>query len=131
MANPAYEALDRFGTLLIKRVRAKAIQDWEKLLDGRMKGETAERLRPDLQRLDSEELALVGKLVPMIVDTALHHLLWALEQDDTVDIAVKTRGENVPSLREVSDGLAGELYRWISLFGENIDGESNGEVERG
>jgi hypothetical protein len=117
MAPPATkEALAHFGELLIRRVREKAILDWTKILDGRMKGETAERLRPELSRLDPGELALIERLVPQIVDTALHHLLWTLEQEESVDIAVKTSAGVVPSLREVSDGLAGELYEWIPRF---------------
>ena len=119
MAPPAIrEALDHFGELLIKRVREKAILDWTKILDGRMKGETAKRLRSELSRLGRGELALIERLVPQIVDTALHHLLWALEQEESVDVAVKTSSGVVPSLREVSDGLAGELYGWIPRFGE-------------
>ena len=110
------EALDRFGEILIKQVRDKAILDWTKILDGRMKSETAERLRPELSRLDPGELALIERLVPQIVDTALHHLLWTLEQEESVDIAVKTPAGAVPSLREISDGLAGELYGWIPRF---------------
>lgn len=117
------EALDQFGKLLIERVREKAILDWTKILDGRMKGETAERLRPDLSRLSPSELALVGRLVPQIVDTALHHLLWALEQDESVEIVVKTPTGAVPSLREASDGLAGELYDWISRFSTEVHEE--------
>jgi hypothetical protein len=118
MTPPAKEALDRFGELLIKRVRDKAILDWRKILDGRMKGETAERLRPEISRLGPGELALIERLVPQIVDTALHHLLWTLEQEESIGIAVQTPAGAVPSLREVSDGLAGELDRWIVRFGK-------------
>lgn len=117
VTSAAQEALDRFGSLLVNRVREKAIQDWTKILDGRMKGESAERLRPELSRLEPGDLALIERLVPMIVDTAMHHLLWALEQEESVDIAVKGEGATVPSIREVSDGLAGELYDWIRRFG--------------
>ena len=103
------EALDCFGALLIECVREKAIQDWTKILDGRMKGETAEHLRPDVSRLEPGELVFIQRLVPMIVDTTLHHLLWTLEQEPSVDIAVRTQRAVVPSLRDISDGLAGEL----------------------
>ena len=110
------EALDRFGEILIRRVRDKAILDWTKILDGRMKGDSAERLRPELSRLNSSELVLIERLVPQIVDTTLHHLLWTLEQEESVDVAVKMPAGAVPSLRDVSDGLAGELYGWIPRF---------------
>jgi len=61
-------------------------------------------------------MALIERLVPKIVDTVLHHLVWTLEQVEDVDIAVHLRNGSVPSLREVIDGLAGELYDWIEWF---------------
>jgi len=33
-------------------------------------------------------MALIERLVPKIVDTVLHHLVWTLEQVEDVDIAV-------------------------------------------
>ena len=115
------QALDHFGEILIKRVRAEAILDWTKILDGRMKGVRAERLRPELSGLDPGQMALIQRLLPQVVDTVLHHLLWTLEQEESIDVAVRTAEGLVPSLREVSDGLAGELYGWIPRFGEADD----------
>jgi len=110
------EVLDRFGKLLMEQVRDESIEDWTYILDGSMKGETAEKFRPELSRLDSGTLALIERLVPEIVDTTLHYLLWTLDQEESVEIAVKTPAGKVPSLREVSDGLAGDLYDWIPRF---------------
>lgn len=112
------EALDRFGELLIRKVRGKAIADWSKLLDGRMKGETAARLGPAIALLAPSERHLLGRLVPEIVDSTLHHLLWSLDQDTSVSVAVKTSEGTVGSVREASDGLAGELYEWIPRFSD-------------
>jgi hypothetical protein len=109
-------ALDVFGELLVTRVREKAIRDWMKQLDGRMKGETADRLRPDIEELGPGQLALLRRLVPQIVDTTLHHLLWTLEQERSIEVLVS--GSSGPeSVRSLSDGLPGELYEWIERFG--------------
>ena len=109
-------ALDLFGELLVTRVREKAILDWMKQLDGRMKGETADRLRADIAVLGETQLALLRQLVPQIVDTTLHHLLWTLEQERSVEVVVVGSGGS-QSLRNLSDGLPGELYEWIERFG--------------
>jgi len=118
------DALDRFGEFLVKQVRDEAIWEWTEMLAGRMKGDIAERLRPKLSRLDPSTLALIGHLVPQIIDTTLHYLLWTLEQDEAIDIAVTTKTGRVPSLREVSDGLAGELFDWIPRFSDQGNEES-------
>src|SRR5262245_36542695 len=110
------EALDRFGELLVRRVWDQSIWHWTEILHGRMKGVTAEQLRPELSRLDHRQLVLVENLLPQIVETVLHYLLWTLEQEEDVDISVHLPNGVVPNLREVSDGLAGELYDWIPRF---------------
>jgi hypothetical protein len=111
------DALDRLGQTLITSVRTKAISDWQKILDGQMKGETADRLRPKISSLDSAHRDLLKKLVSEIVDTTLHQLLWTLDQDESIELLVRMPGGVVPSVREVSDGLAGQLYEWIPRFG--------------
>ena len=110
------DALNRFGEIVVRRVRDESVEQWMKILNGRAKGATAESLRPELSRLNRNQIALIERLVPMIVDTVLHHLLWTLEQVEDVDISVQLPNGVVPSLREVSDGLAGELYDWIEWF---------------
>jgi len=114
----AQTPLDYFGELLMRRVRDEAISDWDMIVDGRMKDEGSKIIRAELSHraFNKDQIDVIQWLVPQIVDTALHHLLWTLEQEENVDIAVKTRTKEVPSLREVSDGLAGELYDWIPRF---------------
>jgi hypothetical protein len=116
MSNPL---LDKFGELLITRVRDKAIGDWERIVSGQMRGATAERVKQQLASVDTQMRLVLLSLVPQIVDTTLHHLLWTVEQERSVDIV--TKGENgiAHSIRDVSDGLAGELYSeqgWIVRF---------------
>src|SRR5512138_1067219 len=103
----------------MQRVRDEAISDWDMILDGRMKDEHSQRLRGEFARLDLQAQAFISTLVPQIVDTTLHHLLWTLEQVDTVRVAVETADEPVPDIKEVSDGLSGEVYGpdgWMARF---------------
>lgn len=112
------EALDHFGDLLAKRVRDEAISDWDMILNGQMKDAESAEIAGRLTKLNlsDSQRAFIIDLIPRVVDTTLHHLLWTLEQEDTVDVAVKTPEGVVPSLRDASDGLAGELYGWIPRF---------------
>jgi predicted PhzF superfamily epimerase YddE/YHI9 len=111
--------LDYFGELLITRVRDKAILEWDMIVDGKMKDASSKEIKKNLMKFNAEQIDLVRRLIPQIVDTTLHHLLWTLEQEKSIDVAVKTDSEVVPSIREISDGLAGELYTedgWIMRF---------------
>ena len=112
-------ALDLFGRLLITKVRDEAISDWRMIIGGSMKGETSVKVREMLAPFSEQQRNVVISLVPKVVDTVLHHLLWTLEQTNEVKIGVLAHNQEVASLKEVSDGLAGELYSddgWIARF---------------
>src|SRR5689334_20472734 len=101
------DALDRFGALLIRRVRDEAICDWDMVLDGRFNDDESRRVREAVASFSPEQLSVLRRLVPKIVDTALHHLLWTLDQSEWVDVVVRSDGEADVSVRDASDGLAG------------------------
>ena len=83
--------LEAFGMFLMRRVRDKAIADWDKIVSGEMKGDSAARVQRELAEYGAEDIEVLRRLIPQIVDTTLHHLLWALEQDEQhVKVAVQT-----------------------------------------
>jgi hypothetical protein len=103
----------------MNRVRDEAIVDWDIIMAGRMKSDDAIKIRKRLSSFDQQNLAVLYRLVPRIVDTTLHHLLWTLDHVKSVDVSVRTVAGSLPSLREISDGLPGELYGdhgWIRRF---------------
>ena|SRR5438105_14089527 len=116
-------ALDLFGRLLMTKVRDEAISDWKMIVDGRMKGDKAAKVRRGLDRFTEEQRKIFLSLVPSVVDTVLHHLLGMFEQEDEVRLCVVADDVNVPNLSNVSDGLAGELYSdegWIARFSKEV-----------
>jgi hypothetical protein len=99
------------------RVRDKAISQWKMVAEGRMKADDSEKA--NLAQLDETGREVFLSLVPKVVDTVLHHLLWAVEQSDDFRIAADIGEEHVANLRDVSDGLPGELYSrngWIARY---------------
>lgn len=112
-------ALDFFGRLLMTKVRDEAISDWKMIVDGRMKGDRALRLRQILAPFSEEQLRVFLSLVPEVVDTVLHHLLWTFEQEDNIRLGVTAGNQEIPNLKDVSNGLSGELPSddgWIARY---------------
>lgn len=98
-------ALDRFGRILMSRVRDEAIRHCDAAADARG-GVT---------------------LVPKIVDETLHRLLSMIGDEDMVALSVFAAGKEHPSLREASDDLPGELYSergWIARFSKERRAEA-------
>jgi hypothetical protein len=111
-------ALDKFGQLLMRDVRDEAITDWKMIIDGRMKGDLAEKIREMLRNVSETDRKVLLQLIPGVVDTVLHHLLWTTEQQSDLQVGIKI-DDRIEELREISDGLPGELYTddgWISRY---------------
>lgn len=113
------ETLDIFGSLLMRRVRDQTISEWDKEIDGEMKGLTAQHIEGILNSLNAKQINVLHQLIPRIVDTSLFNMLIMLEEEKSIQIAVHSETGVTINLRDISDGLAGELYGsrgWISQF---------------
>ena len=88
-------ALDDFGRILMTKVRDEAVSDWNKIVDGRMKGERALQLHQILAAFSEEQRKVFILLIPEVVDTVLHHLLWTLDQRDDVMLGARSDDQNL------------------------------------
>ncbi len=108
--------LNKFGKILITEVRDGTIDSMNKMIDGTMKGTTAKLIRKKISILDKEQIEVLKWLIPEIVDCSLDNMLFMFEGHP--DLQLVFQGVD---LKEVSDGLAGELYTedgWIQKFSE-------------
>ncbi|MBD7970447.1 epimerase [Paenibacillus gallinarum] len=111
--------LDFFGQFLMERIRDEAIDDWERIFQGKMRDNESKKIFETLSTFSPEQVQFIANLFPKIVDTTLHHFLWTLEQEEDINVLVKATESKYSNIREISDGLAGELYTedgWISRF---------------
>jgi len=112
-------ALDRIGELLVKQVRDPSIDDIRNVLLGQTGGDDAEAVRKALAGVEAEALARFVAVIPELVDQVVHNLCVMLEEDEDLDLVLKTSAGDVAACEE-SDGLAGELYGengWLAQFG--------------
>lgn len=106
--------LNEFGQILIQETRDKTITRFEKMVDGSLKSISAKAVQEKFNGFSAEQLEVVEWLIPQIVDSSLHNLLFMIEEHPELEVIYK--GVNV---NEESDGLAGELYTedgWIEQF---------------
>lgn len=123
--NTNRDFLDKFGEFLMSEVRDRAIRNWESVISGRMRGERAQEMRTILADFSEDQLKTLVIIAPFIVDSMLHHLLFSLEGEEEIDVSVSIDGETRGQLRDMSDGLTGELYGdtgWIEKFSKYKQG---------
>ena len=111
-------ALDAFGELLIKRVRDETILLMKMKPDRPrpLMAWPAEEVRRRLQSFDAKQLELLEHVVAATVDTTLHSLLAMVEENEWIEISVRTEAGPVPSLRDASEGLTMDYWKWVSKF---------------
>lgn len=110
--------LNYFGKILMAEVRDETITSWDMMLNGKMKGITAQQVREKIAGFSDEQLEVLTWLIPKITDTCLHNLLVMLEQNDEVKVFLND-GKINTDIKEISDGLECELYTedgWIKRF---------------
>ena len=110
------DVLNEFGKILITEVRDGTIDSMNKMIDGTMKGTIAKLIRKKISILDKEQIEVLKWLIPEIVDFSLDSMLFMFEGHP--DLQLVFQGVD---LKEVSDGLSGELYTedgWIQKFNE-------------
>jgi hypothetical protein len=110
----AQETLDKFGEFLMKKYRDKGIFKADGLLSNYWKAPALKEMQDALAELSESQKQLVRKVVEEVLDSAMHDFLFAVTENE--DIQIRVDGENVA---ELSDGLHGESYGengWIAKY---------------
>jgi RPA family protein len=115
------ELLQKFGQILISEVRDEAIDKYEMIAAGTMKSAPAIELHNKLSQFNEDQLSVVRQTVVSSIDDVIHNFLWMLEQhEDDVDLLYSADEDtDKENIRELSDGLSGEIYTedgWIAKY---------------
>ena len=122
----AHPAVDKFGELVITKLRDCAIEFFDLAARGNWRAPSLQSLQTELVRQSPEQIDLIRRCLVRAVDHGMHDFLFALAEahDLGKGIEVVIDGQNVVSL---SDGLHGEQFGddgWITKFGKYPE-ESN------
>lgn len=115
------ELLEKFGQIIISEVRDEAIDKFQMIASGEMKSAAATSLHEKLTGFSKDELDVVREVVVSSIDDVLHNFLWMIEQHEE-DISVgcaEHEDSSKEDVRELSDGLSGEMYTedgWIAKY---------------
>ncbi|MFZ5968226.1 MAG: epimerase [Bacillota bacterium] len=111
-------ALDYFGRLIMSEVRDETITSWDMIINGKMKGLTAQQVREKISGFSEEQIEVLKWLIPKVTDSCLYNLLTVIEQNDELKVTISD-GQTDTDIKQISDGLGGELFTedgWITRF---------------
>ncbi|OOM72223.1 hypothetical protein [Clostridium sp. BL-8] len=112
------DILNEYGKILISDVRDRTIHSMDMMLSGKMNGVTAKRILEKVSSFSESQLESLKWLIPKIVDLSLHNMLVMIEENDEINVEISA-GDVSNNIKEVSDGLPGELYTedgWIMKY---------------
>jgi hypothetical protein len=121
------EELDRFGKLLIQRVRDDVITLLDATIDGRLAGQAEEPFGKITQSLSPDSAKALHALMPLAVDMTLQFFLSFIEQTGGLDLVINQTGDAL-SLKKLSAGLSDELHQksgWIARFSQQRSYETD------
>ena len=119
-------SLDVFGQLLMKYVRDETVSTWDRMIDGQLKGLTAQEVSKKTSDLSEEQLEVIKWMTPKIIDEGLHNLLFMFEECEELFLGLAKEKGRYEDIKEKSDGLSGELYTedgWIKRFSKERHNE--------
>lgn len=110
--------LEKFGKILIKEVFDASLERLNNIVDGNVKAPKLLTLHQELKNVDKNNVDIMRNFAKECIQNTLHNFLWMIEQSDGFDLVAKI-DDQTTSLKEISDGLCGELYTkegWIEKY---------------
>lgn len=111
--------LEDFGKMIIENVRDESIDTLEKEISDRINSYQGIQIRELLKDFNNEQIETILNLIPTVVDTSIHYFLEAIDSSENIKLLFDDKDLNPIDIKELSDGLAGELYSdegWIAKF---------------
>ncbi|MCG8710683.1 hypothetical protein JHU04_003982 [Brenneria sp. 4F2] len=110
------EILDDFGSSVMRMVRDRSLNDFERIQSGTLKSQTALALHHLLSEFDEKQKKAIKTLIIESIDRTIFNFLFMFEEDEDKKILASD-----VNINQISDGLAGELFTedgWINRFSQ-------------
>lgn len=114
-------SLDKFGALIVQKLRDSMLDKLEKLLRGESNARDDQQLQSQLAGFSEVQKQAVRDTVDQMIKAGMHDFLFAIQEDADANGPVKVLvdGQEVAKL---SDGLHGEIFGdegWIVRFSKH------------
>lgn len=111
-------SLDKFGQFIVTNLRDKAIEQYLMLERGELRGKAIQELQAKVASLSQDQKEIIRKVVIDVIDTAMHDLLFALQDahDRNLGVEVIVDGRNVAAESGMLHGEHLGAGGWIERY---------------
>ena len=113
--------VEEFGDIFMEAVWDSSILQMEMILSGKMKSQEAQILNKKINKLSGDDKKLVKEIIAETIRRSIFNVLNFFDGEENYFIGFDN-GEKIINIKELSDGLAGELYGengWIKRYSKN------------
>ncbi len=124
MSEDKQNIFEKFGQLLIEKVRDYTIYQMLELVNGKAKAPVLKKLYAHIEHLKEDEKENIKKIILVVIDNSISNFLWMLEQhEEFIDlIALDKNKSKICSIHDLSDGLCGEYWNFIEEHSQYFRG---------
>ncbi len=109
-------SLKLFGKCIID-VRDKSVTELHSVFTGVAKAPSLQIFVDYMKNISEREKSIVSKFLLDTIDTVLHNMLFMFhEHENEFQLVTKDEDGKDIILTQISDGLQGDLFRWIEEY---------------
>lgn len=114
--------VEYFGRILMECVRDRTIYSFDKVVEGKMRGETGEFYAEIMKDFTPKQIELLHNyIIPDLVDKCIFNLLHFIETSDDIDIVISSDTEE-KKLKQICDVFSSRLLSengWKDMYSKN------------
>lgn len=119
-SNRMYQAMAEevrtFGKLFAKYAYSGTLDDLSRHIDGRCTAPRIVEMRKKLESFSPEQIETLKLFIKEAVTTCMFNTMIMINESDEIKLLTDS-GCGEKELREISDGLEGDLWGWLEWFG--------------
>ena len=110
------EPVKKFGELFTNYVMNSTKEEIDSYISGKCTAPDAIKLREELNSFNPAQIETLKKFIFETITSCMFNTMIMINENDDIHLTVEHNDENI-EIKEVSDGLEGDMWFWIDWWG--------------
>ena len=114
--NVMNESVKKFGELFTNYVMNSTKKEIDSYISGKCTAPDAIKLCEELNSFNPAQIETLKKFIFETITSCMFNTMIMINENDDIHLTVEHNDENI-EIKEVSDGLEGDMWFWIDWWG--------------